>query len=68
MAGSLAPERDKDSYQGMPSGMPKGAKHAPALAAATVGKSQRLKPFSILTHPSASLKRCPDTNRCLARP
>ncbi|MGP8092158.1 MAG: hypothetical protein ACLP72_02435 [Candidatus Sulfotelmatobacter sp.] len=52
----------------MPSGMPKGAKHAPALAAATVGKSQRLKPFSILTHPSASLKRCPDTNRCLARP
>jgi hypothetical protein len=55
----------KDSYQGTPSGMPPvapGTRGALAAVPPPLAGPQRLKPFRFgdLT---ASLKRCPDTNR-----
>ncbi len=52
----------RDSYQGMPSGVPPtAAKYAGFSPCAAAGKLQRLKP-SALIDLAASLKRCPDTN------
>jgi hypothetical protein len=54
---------NKDSYQGMPSGMPqKTATGAGFSRWMRAGQIQRLKPFGSAFF-AASLKRYPDTNR-----
>jgi hypothetical protein len=52
---------EKDSYQGMPSGMPVQRKSETGFSRGRGANAQRLKPL-VPKPMSASLKRCPDTN------
>jgi hypothetical protein len=60
----VVPFERRNSYSGMPSGVPEAHDATHALAATVVtGENQRLKPFPVSPAWAASLKPSPDTDR-----